>query len=291
MFQDMETRFHWDNLRDTFSVASLLDPRFKTLSDYHVPEQHVKDAWSRLRVALDTAITQLKDADMYTGRGEKRDAGGNVIVDSSDPFAAENTASRSSAVSAGVALVNVGHADGRFVLGAATENLLNLEEVNQDLAEYIRMPIEPSRSCPLEWWRRNKQFFPALATLARQYLCVPATSAGVERFFSSAGLTISHLRTRLSSKSVEQILFLRLNWDSSLYTVELTGAALEEAKGAEQGDGEVIIVLDDGQDYEGEDLVNEEEEDTALFPMGFEGEDFAFLDDEPEFGVVDLPSP
>ena len=149
------------------------------------------------------------------------------------------------------------------------------------------MPVEPSCSCLLEWWLRNKQFFPALATLVRQYLCVPATSAGVERFFPSAGLTISHLRTWLSSQSVEQILFLRLKWGNSLYTVELTGAALEAAKGAEEGDGEVIIVLDDGPDHEGE----EEEEDAALFPMGFEGEDFAFFDNEPDFGVVDLPSP
>ena len=62
---------------------------------------------------------------------------------------------------------------------------------------------------------------------------------------------------------------------------QLKGAALEAAKGAEEADGEVIIVLDDGPDHEGEDLVNKEEEDAALFPMGF----------EPDFGVVDLPVP
>jgi hypothetical protein len=281
MFQDIATRFHWDTLRDTFAIASLLDPRFKTLSDYHVPDHYVDDAWRLLRMELDTTITTLKDADMYTNRGEKRDAGRNVVVDTSDPFAAENTASRSSAVSAGVFLGNHGHGDGRFVMGADAdaENLANLNEVNQDLADYIRMPIESSTSCPLEWWRRNKQFFPALAKLARQYLCVSATSAGVERFFSAAGLTINHLRTRLSSQSVEKILYLRLNWDNSLYTVDLRGADLEEAKGLEGGDG----AIDDGPDDDEGDQVDEEEEDAALYPMGFEGEDFAFLDDEPGF--------
>ena len=46
-----------------------------------------------------------------------------------------------------------------------------------------------------------------------------------------------------------------------------------------------------GPDYEGEDLVSEDEEDTALFPMDFEGQDFAFIKDNPDFGVADLPSP
>ena len=79
--------------------------------------------------------------------------------------------------------------------------------------------------------------------------------------------------------------------DHSLYTVELTGAALKEAEGAEHRNEEAVIVHGGGPDYEGEDLVNEDEEDTALFPMGFEGEDFTFLKDDPDFGVADLPWP
>ena len=52
-----------------------------------------------------------------------------------------------------------------------------------------------------------------------------------------------------------------------------------------------MIVHGGRLDYERENLVSEDEEDTALFPMGFEGEDFAFLEDEPDFGVTDLPLP
>jgi len=67
--------------------------------------------------------------------------------------------------------------------------------------------------------------------------------------------------------------------------------ALKEGEGAEQRDEEAVIVHGRGPDYEGGDHVNEDKEDTAVFPMGFKGEDFAFLEDEPESGVADLPSP
>jgi hypothetical protein len=106
----------------------------------------------------------------------------------------------------------------------------------------------------------------------------------VERFFSAAGLTISNLRTRLSSKTVEMILFLRLNWDNSLYTVELGGADLEEVTRAEKGGGggeddAMTDAADEGE--EGGDLLDDDEEGTALQPMGFgEDDDFAWLNED-----------
>jgi len=55
-------------------------------------------------------------------------------------------------------------------------------------------------------------FFPRLSFLARQYLATPATSAAVERrVFSSAGRTISDLRSSLSSQTVSDMLFVHYN--------------------------------------------------------------------------------
>ena len=39
----------------------------------------------------------------------------------------------------------------------------------------------------LAFWRGNNKMFPRLATLASSIFCAPATTAGVERFFSVAG--------------------------------------------------------------------------------------------------------
>ena len=46
---------------------------------------------------------------------------------------------------------------------------------------------------PLHWWARNAASLPHLSVLARQFLCIPATSAPSERVFSAAGLTILSL--------------------------------------------------------------------------------------------------
>ena len=48
----------------------------------------------------------------------------------------------------------------------------------------------------MKWWPTNSQL-PHLKQLALKYLCIPATSASSERYFSSAGLTASELRTQI----------------------------------------------------------------------------------------------
>ena len=45
----------------------------------------------------------------------------------------------------------------------------------------------------MEWWRRHRSVFTNLSKTARQYLATPATSAGVERLFSAACLTLGDL--------------------------------------------------------------------------------------------------
>ena len=66
------------------------------------------------------------------------------------------------------------------------------------------------------------------------------------------------------------ILFLRLNWDNSLYTVELGGADLEVTRAEEGGGGGEGDAMTDAADEEEEegDLLDDDEEGAALQPMG-----------------------
>ena len=62
---------------------------------------------------------------------------------------------------------------------------------------------------PLVWWENNCNKFPHIAILARQVLCIPATSAPSERVFSAAGLTIANSRARLLPEHADDLVILR----------------------------------------------------------------------------------
>ena len=83
--------------------------------------------------------------------------------------------------------------------------------VKNELEKYLRMNIEDvyKQPNPLPFWRDHQNKFPGLALLARRLFSIPVTSAGVERQFSSAGLTINQPRSSLDPDTVNDVLFVR----------------------------------------------------------------------------------
>ena len=100
---------------------------------------------------------------------------------------------------------------------SALDILLGPEEahatvtINDELEIYMSDQILPRNKCPLTWWKSNAHRFPHLAPLACSLLSVPATSTPSERAFSTAGLTISSLRSCLKPKNVDALVFLNKN--------------------------------------------------------------------------------
>ena len=100
--------------------------------------------------------------------------------------------------------------DGEFF--ALVDAEMRLYDGEPKLARIVQHHDGPLQiSNPLEWWRKNQCRFPRLALLAARYLAVPATSAPVERLFSTAGLTISKLRARLLPVNAAMLVFLHEN--------------------------------------------------------------------------------
>ena len=63
----------------------------------------------------------------------------------------------------------------------------------------------------LTWWKSNASTYPYLSQIARNILCIPASSAASERDFSTAGFVIQERRTQLNPETVDDILFLHSN--------------------------------------------------------------------------------
>ena len=65
----------------------------------------------------------------------------------------------------------------------------------------------------LGWWQLKEGAYPTLASLAKKFLAIEATSAASERLFSTAGRVITRDRNRLDPNTVGQILYIKSNLD------------------------------------------------------------------------------
>lgn len=61
------------------------------------------------------------------------------------------------------------------------------------------------------WWKNHQLQLKNLSKLAKQILCIPASSASCERNFSAAGYLINERRTRLDPAIIDASLFLHNN--------------------------------------------------------------------------------
>jgi hypothetical protein len=225
----------------------------------YVRALQVQKAWKLVRRELDQAISDLKAAGLYQQPGER---GTKRAADGAEKgvaafLAQEQQAAHDSSASITDALPVVNDRQAFELQVGDDERLRNLKDVKRELGAYIVLETKSLDADPLAWWRLYHHQFPGLARLAMHYLCIPASSAGVERFFSGMGLVVSSLRSCLSSESVEALVYLRLNWEDWLYHIDYREVVEgEEAK-------------DDEPDSEGEDDYieeGEEEEEAEQVP-------------------------
>jgi len=78
-----------------------------------------------------------------------------------------------------------------------TKNTISKNEFN----DYKKKNIEETDNI-LEWWKIYETKYPTLSKIARDFLCVPASSAPVERIFSSSGNIVTAKRNRLDEESI-----------------------------------------------------------------------------------------
>jgi hypothetical protein len=83
--------------------------------------------------------------------------------------------------------------------------------IDNEMTQYLCEPVIHHMVDPLLWWRQNVERFPNLATVTRAYLGAPPTSVPSERLFSLAGEVLSDHRSSLRPDNAARLIFLKYN--------------------------------------------------------------------------------
>ena len=205
-------------------IASLLDPRYKTLVGRDiVPE-------GKIEILYLVVTDSMGELNNPTATQEDSNSGAAVPPKKSKLWE---------------------------ILGGEVSSNYNQQSQRDELLDYIREPV--TISDPLMWWKRNEFKFPRLGQLAKKYLAVPATAVPSERTFFTAGLTVTKLRANLDAGSVDQIVFLNKNSKSTLYShvKSVVGEVKGEVKVEPQAESEISSTVSVTEQIQGHTVKSE----------------------------------
>ncbi|XP_057181407.1 E3 SUMO-protein ligase ZBED1-like [Triplophysa rosa] len=182
--EDLKSRYTDPDLQDYLNRASFLDPRFKSLPN------------------LDAALC------LNVCSGVIRE----IIEQQGQPVAAEAgpSGSQNPPESPPVKKSAMSELFGDFFRAPdKTKTFDNI--VEEEVMSYKAEDSIDTDAYPLAWWELHESKYPHVAKLAKQYLCVCATSVPSERVFSTAGDIVSASRSRLATENVNKLIFLQKN--------------------------------------------------------------------------------
>lgn len=102
------------------------------------------------------------------------------------------------------------------IASASTSNssskILSKREILQtEIDTYLKLPIIDRTLSPFDWWQANQNSFPHLLKAMKQYLSAPASTIFSERLFSEAGNVFETKRNALKPENGEKLIYLHHN--------------------------------------------------------------------------------
>lgn len=180
VIKNLDKRFSQKEFVHTLAIATLLDPRFKTLhfNNKIACSQAIQKIAQKMKVKQITPELDVEKEQLE-------------VQDNSDS-------------------INLWSYHNQLV--NSVQSIQNEKQENDlptDLKHFLNHPTVNLNGNPLLNWEETlKHMYPTLYPIAMQYLSVVATSVPSERLFSKAGNISVHDRNRLSSKHLQQLLFL-----------------------------------------------------------------------------------
>lgn len=167
---------------DILLLASVLDPRFKNMR--HLNEDEKK----RVQQLLKKKFQEVKKKEEDLPRKESLEA---TLFETATKMVKNNE--------------TMGRVFKSFK--SPVKTIDEFKEINN----YLEIEELDILDNPLQWWKENCCKYKILSQLARELLCIPATSVPSERIFSKAGNIVSSKRYSLGSKLLNSLIFLAEN--------------------------------------------------------------------------------
>ena len=189
--------------------ASFMDPRFKSLlfisTDFRV---EIHENIKQLAIAL---VKNSKDS---TESGEK--SNGQAVGTGTDSSASGSGPARKKHKHEETWSVILGPMFNKEATnedGNVTSLIVDAlkQEVDKEFQKYLAEDLIAIDDNPLKWWKSNHFRFPTLSQVAKQLLCIPATSVPCERLFSTSGNIITPKRASLEPNTAGMLCFLAQN--------------------------------------------------------------------------------
>jgi hypothetical protein len=85
--------------------------------------------------------------------------------------------------------------------------------IDSEVHSYLNFDVRFSANDnALQFWETHQHIFPYLAVLARNYLCVSASSVPVEQMFSSTGILLNQKRSSMAPCRANVVSFIHDNY-------------------------------------------------------------------------------
>lgn len=88
-------------------------------------------------------------------------------------------------------------------------NKLSEIDIFVEACESTIIPEEDEETATLNFWKTHHARMPKLSLIARKFLAIPASTGSVERLFSIAGSLARARRSRLSAKTIKNLVLYK----------------------------------------------------------------------------------
>ncbi|XP_039616000.1 E3 SUMO-protein ligase ZBED1-like [Polypterus senegalus] len=189
--ESLRSRFHTLESTRVLALATLLDPRFKTIG-FGNPDR-VREAERQL--TLECASLMRSSPDTVHVTPQEPQPSTSALAPSLEAACPTDNLWQ---------LLDLRVSEAQRVHSATADATVEVQR-------YLMDAYLGRQEDPLLYWKERITVYPSLYQLAIKYLCLPATSVPSERIFSKAGEVLCKKRSRLKPSTAEQIIFLNKN--------------------------------------------------------------------------------